>query len=77
MDKESPKCSKWPAEGSCGCLVLSQVPGFISGGRSVRIYPAVRSRNVCSVHRHEAKSLMGYPLPLFGKATIPKNKCFI
>ena len=57
-----------------GCLVLSQAPGSISGSRGVRIDPALGSRNVCSVPGSEAKFLMGYPLPSFGKASIQKNK---
>ena len=60
--------------GPRGCLVTSQAPGSHLGSCGVKIDPAKGSRNVCSVPGYEAKSLMGYPLPSFGKASIQTNK---
>ena len=48
----------------------SQALGSILGSCYVRIDPAYGSRDVCSVPGREAKSLMGYPLPSFGEASI-------
>ena len=54
----------------CGCLASSQVSGSIPCSRSVRIDPVKGSRDDSSVSGHEAKSLIGYPLPSFGKVSI-------
>ena len=56
--------------GPLGCLVSSQVLGSIPGSCDVRIDLAYGSRNVCFGPGSEAKSLMGYPLPSFRKASI-------
>ena len=52
--------------------LLGVKPGtrFNSGSHDVRVDPAWGSRNVCSVPGREVKSLMGYPLPFYGKASI-------
>ena len=57
-----------------GSVWLLGVLGWIPGSCGVRIDLAWESKNVCSVAGPEAKSLMGYPLPSFRKASIQTNK---